>query len=218
LNGYLDMEGRHIRLTNADGQLYGGRITGSFDATLQAAPRYEVKVAYSGVDLSALSGATGALADQFAGLASGDAIFSTHGASRADLLASIECQGTMDARGIELRMIDLGASLRSEDRRPGTSKFARGSASFSCENHGLQFQDVALSGAGPEIDGKGTFDPNGTIDFQLQTISDGPEAVQTAAESGNSSPSGRDKRIYHLAGSLSAPEVTRTPTSSRHRP
>jgi hypothetical protein len=217
LNGDLGIKGRHIRLTNAQGQLYGGTVTGSFDTTLLAVPRYEVKVAYDGVDLSALSGASDAISGRFGGLASGEAIFRAHGASRTDLLASIECRGTMEARGVELRMIDLTASLHSELRRPGTSRFPRASTSFSCEKGGLHFQDLVLSGAETEIDGEGTLDPNRAIDFQLQTTSDGPEAVQTAAESDDASPAGPDKRLYRLSGSLSAPEVTRTPASSRHR-
>ena len=217
LNGELDIEGRHIRLTSAEGQLYGGQVTGSIDANLQVSPRYEVTVGYDGVDLSSLSGVSSALNGLFGGLASGEAIFSTHGASRADLLASIECQGTVQARGVELSMIDLPSSLRDGVRRPGTSRFQRTSATFACDDRKLQFQDMVISGLGPEIDGEGTFNLDHTLDFQLHMIPDSPEAPRTASVSRDRLPP-QDGEVYRLTGPLSAPEVTRIPASLHHRP
>jgi len=218
LNGDLDIEGRHIRFTDAEGQLYGGQVTGEFDANLQSSPRYEANVGYDGVDLSALSGASAALSGLFDGSASGAGIFSTHGTSRADLLASMECRGTVQARGVKLSMIDLTASLGDEARRPGTSAFPRASASFACKDRKLQFQGLALSGSGPEIDGSGILNPDRTLDFQLGIVPDNLEAPRTSPVSTDSLPSRPNAELFRLTGPLSAPEVTRIPASTPRRP
>lgn len=217
LTGTLDIEGRHIRLQNGKGRLYGGQVNGSFDANLHPLPQYEANIEYDGVDLSALSSASEALSDLFDGSADGQATFSARGATRADLIASIECQGWVNARRVELRMIDLTDSFRDDARRVGTSNFPRAFTNFSCEDHNLQFRDLTLSGTGPEIQGQGSLTPNRTLDFQLHRV-EGGAAPGTDAPSDDSIRLPAPGELYHVTGPLSSPELNRVPVPIHHRP
>ena len=203
VQGGLKIRGRRITLTNATGQLYGGNIDASIDAELEATPRYRVNADFSGVDLSGFSPDSPELARLFSGSASGKASFSANGANRADMLASLECQGAARMDGVELRSIDLAESLRDAARRPGTSTFREGSAAFSCRNGKLQVQDLLLVGPGSAIGGSGSVDFARNLDFYLWDL---PGGAGTPRITEASDP---PVEAFHLTGSLAAPRVGR---------
>jgi hypothetical protein len=211
LQGELKIEGRRIELANARGQFYGGTIGGSIDAALEATPRYRVIAGFSAVDLSALSAGSPELDGLFAGTASGEASFSARGASRADLLASLECRGTARVNGAELRSINLAESLNERMPRTGSSTFREGSAAFSCSDSKLQVEDLMLVGVGLGMDGSGSVDFSGHLNFHLAELPGGPSVPRPAGASGVPADE------FELTGSLAAPQLV-WPAALARRP
>jgi hypothetical protein len=211
LQGDLKIEGRRIGLTNATGQFYGGDATVSLDAQLLPAPLYAASLDFSRVDLSALSSAFPSLAGFFAGEASGQLSVYAHGATRADLLASLECRGAAHLTGPALYSMDLEQSLRAQAALPGMSLFPRGSAVFTCGQGKVLFQDLSLEGSRVEVNASGTVDFARHLDFRLRLLS------PAAPAEGPQLPLAVHAGAYHLAGSLAGPQITRLSPPVRPR-
>ena len=71
LQGNLELDGRRIALSNASGQFYDGRLSGSVDAILAAVPVYRTSFDFSDVSLSSLASASPNLTKLLSGSASG---------------------------------------------------------------------------------------------------------------------------------------------------
>lgn len=202
LQGDLEIAGRRVQLRNARAQSYGGELDGAFDAELAAIPAYHAQLDFSRLDLAALTSASPGLADLFTGSASGRISLSARGGTRADLLASLECQGTSRMNNLEFFNLNLLDSLRAEARRPGTSSFREASTAFTCGDALVRFQNLLLLGAGYELDATGSADFAHTLDFRVRVVS-GPatlERAHTTTTAGN---------VFTLTGPLSAPHIAR---------
>ncbi|MFZ3200823.1 MAG: AsmA-like C-terminal region-containing protein [Candidatus Acidiferrales bacterium] len=209
--GDLEIEGRRIELTNATGQFYGGGATVSLDAHLLPSPLYSASLDFSRVDLSALSTAFPSLAGFFAGEASGRLSFVARGATRADLLASLECRGAARLTGPTLYFMDLKQSLRAATALPGTTVFRQGSARFTCGQGKLLFQDLSLADRGAGVNASGRVDFARHLDFRLRLFS--PAASATGAPLPLVGPT----RGFYLGGSLAAPQIMLFPPPRRYR-
>ena len=211
LQGNLRIDGRHLELTNATGQFYGGTLGGSLDAHLDAAPSYNVDVEFSQADIPALSANWPGLAGLFAGSASGEASFQSRGATREDLASSLACRGTMRLNGAELRNINLAESLREATHRQGVSDFSEASAAFTCAGGKVQFQDFLLAGPEEAIVGSGTIDFRRNLDLRLQVLPRGAAATHAPGGSAASA------SMYQVTGLLAAPQFKRLPSPRRPR-
>jgi hypothetical protein len=210
LQGDLKLAGRRIELANAKAQFYGGELGGSLVAEVAAMPAYHLNLNFSQVDLSAFTGATPALASLFAGAASGQIKLTARGANRADLLASLECQGTGSVHGAELLNLSLPDSLRAAATRPGGSSFHEASAAFTCASSKIQFQELMLLGPLAELDGSGTVDFSRNLDFRLGVFS-------AAVTAHNARASDAPQEAYRLTGPLATPQIARA-TAQTVRP
>lgn len=211
LQSDLKIDGRRIELSNAKAQFYGGEIGGTFDANLQVNPVYSATLDFSQIDLHALGAAVPGLANLFAGSASGVISFGARGASRDDLLTSLECKGSALVKAPELRNVNLMESLRDSVRRPGTSAFQAASASFVCSDGKLQIQDLTLTSASSEIRGSGSVDSNRNMDFRLSVLTAGASDARHEKSSVVSAAS------YQLTGPLATPQIARIPPAPRKR-
>jgi AsmA-like C-terminal region/AsmA family len=196
------IEGRRLAFSNLHAQLAKGEVTGSLRADLLASPSYRLILDYSGIDLYDLAGATPSLADRFAGVASGKISISAAGASRSDLLSSLQCRGTSRIAAAELMNIDLTASFADGAFRPGHTTFRDASADFTCASGKIVFERLRLSGPAEGFTGQGTADFSHNLDFRFAVLPDfaAPHSVRA---SDSLSPS------YRLAGDLSEPQITR---------
>jgi hypothetical protein len=213
VQGDLIVEGRRVEFASATGQFYGGNISGSFDAGLVAPPAYHMSLKFSSVDLSALTAASPGLANLFAGSASGEISFHARGASRADLIASLECTGTAQVAGAELRALNLPDSLQVAIARPGTSAFREAAAAFSCAQRKIQFRELTLFSPAADIDAAGSIDFSRNLDFRMQMLppgAAGPRMTKTSA-----APAG--DLVFHVTGSLKAPQIARAAAAIRPR-
>ena len=165
---------------------------------------------YSAVDLYLLTSTTSSLADRFTGIASGKISLSATGASRSDLISSLQCRGTSRIAGAELMNIDLTASFAGGAYRPGHTTFRDASADFTCDSGKIEFQRLRLSGPTEGFTGQGTVDFSRNIDFKFATLSDSaaPRAVR-ASDSLSSA--------LRLTGDLSEPAVSRVKQASTRR-
>ena len=206
LTGDLAIEGRRVEFENVKGALYGGTISGAVDAGLVSPPAYHVGLQFTSLDLKAFTSGAPNLAGLFAGSASGEISIHARGASRADLIASLECQGTARVAGGELRAIDLAESLRLAAPQKGTSAFRDASGAFSCSDRKVQFKGLTLSGASADFAGAGSVDFSRNLDLRLQMLPPGeavPHVSKTSGTPEAASP------IFHLGGSLAAPQISR---------
>jgi hypothetical protein len=202
LQANLKIGGRHIELANATAQLYGGALTGSLDADLQAAPAYNANIAFTRVDLAALTASSPDLANLFAGSATGKISFSATGATRGDLLASLACRGQAEFASPEIHGIDLVASMHAAAVVPGASRFSNASASFACASRAIQLRDFSIVVPGPDVSGSGAIDFSRDLDLSLRFISSAPKATASS---------------YRLTGSLASPKISRIQPPRRSR-
>jgi uncharacterized protein involved in outer membrane biogenesis len=194
LQGDLKIDGRHIVLTDATGQFYGGQVAGSLDADLSAPPVYHADLDFSRVDISALAGATPALAGFTAESAAGQLSFVARGSNRADLLTSLTCQGTVKADHPELVNFDLLKALAGRSQSSGSTRFPNGVVAFSCAQRKIVVQNLALAtNSDAAINASGTIDFSRNLDLQF------------------SAPDGS----FRLTGSLAAPKAVLPQASIR---
>lgn len=203
LQGEVKLAGRRIEFANARAQFYGGELAGSFEATVAATPAYHLNLDFSHVDLSALTRATHTLANLFAGAASGKISLDARGANRADLFASLECQGSARVGAAELHNLSLPDSPRFIGARLSTSSYREASAAFTCASRKIQFEELTLLAPNTELDGSGTVDFDRNLDFRLGVFPAG------AADVHDTHADGAPIAAYRLAGPLAAPQITR---------
>jgi uncharacterized protein involved in outer membrane biogenesis len=205
LEGALKINDRRIELSDASGQLYGGQLNGSLDASLAAVPVYHTSFDFSRVDISALTASAPGLVNLLAGSASGQIWLDAHGTSRADLIASLTCQGDAQLEGVELRNFDLWKSLGVPDE-DGSTNFPYGAVAFSCAQRRLEFERLNfLSGADSWLQGSGSVDFSRNLDLRLHVMS----AI--------ADPPDQPSPEFQVGGSLAAPEVSLAAASSQRR-
>jgi hypothetical protein len=203
LQGDVTLAGRRIEFANARAQFYGGELAGLFEAEVTATPAYHLNLNFSRVDLSALTSTTPALANLFAGAASGQISLDARGANRADLIASLECQGSARVGAAELHNLSLPDSPRLIVARLGASSFREASAAFTCASRKIQFQELTLLAPNAEMNGSGTVDFNRNLDFRLGVFS------TSSADFHNAHANAAPVAAYRLTGPLAAPQITR---------
>ena len=204
LQGNLELDGRHITFKDAVGQFYGGQLSGSLDANLQAVPSYHAILDFSRVDVSALTSASSKLEGLFAGVASGQLSFESYGAARSDLVANLACRGKADVLMPKLETIGLSESLRDGELRRGSSQFGSANAAFACSHRVISLQQLHVVSVDTGIEASGTITFDGDTDLKLQRFSASVPVAENAV---------------HMTGPLAAPQIVRleSPVSRRAR-
>ncbi|HTS11507.1 MAG TPA: AsmA family protein [Candidatus Limnocylindrales bacterium] len=208
LQGDLNLDGRHLEFSNVSGQFSGGTLGGTLTANLGSPPAYETSLNISALDLRALSAAFPALANTFSGSASASVMFRASGASRSDLLQSLECRGTAQLGDPAVNAIDLRNSLEAVEARPGATSFRSSTADFTCARGSVKFQKLLLVGAGGTWEVSGSVDYARNLDLRIRQLSSdviGPRAAK--------SPKATDE--YQLTGPLKSPQILRIAAAIR---
>jgi hypothetical protein len=204
LQGELKIGGRHVQLSNARAESYGGVLGGWLDATLGAVPAYRTHVDYSRVDLGALTAASSRLGELFRGSASGGVNLSFRGADRTDLISSLECRGNARVAGMKFQNFNLQDSLAEGEIKPGVSAFDEAAAAFACRDGKIVFQNIVLIGAGEEIEGLGSVDFSRNMDLRLHIVPASPTNSQDEATTPATS---TDRGTFALSGTLQSPAI-----------
>jgi hypothetical protein len=202
LQGDAQLDGRRLNVTDAHAQIYGGDLTGSFEAQLHPLPGYHAALIFSRVDLAAIAGATAPLANLFSGFATGKILLSAAGSARADLLASLACEGAARITGAELHNLTSKDSLLTAFLPTARTPLREASATFTCSNSKVEFQELSLLAPNAELNGSGTVTFSRTLDFRLGVFS-----APGAAHNANSPRA--PVEAFHLTGPLAKPNITR---------
>jgi AsmA-like C-terminal region len=200
LESDVKIGGRHIEVSRATAQFFGGDVQGSLDAQLAATPVYRLNLAYSRVDLATLTSAFPTLADLFAGSASGEFALNSSGATRADLVTSLECRGTARITDARLQNIGLLESMRDAERRPGVSSFPAASAVFSCGDGKIIVQRLHFTGATQDVAASGSVDFSRNVNLQLRVL-------PLAGAIGAPRPAANTTPLFNLTGPIGAPDI-----------
>ncbi len=204
VQGNLKIGGRRIQFSDAQGQFYGGKISGILRANLTATPNYHVEIVAAGVDGAALAAATQKLAGLGANSVGGELSIDAKGSTRENLIASLSCQGTVRATGLELAGFDLQKAFGPPPQAAGKMQIPAASAALTCANRGIQFQRLSLAlGDGRAITGSGSVGFDQNLDLRLQDVS--------ARDKGHGGPPIR------VTGQLTAPQITRLAAPARGR-
>jgi hypothetical protein len=202
LAGNLRVDGRHLELSDAQAQFYGGQVSGSFRANLSAIPDYHADIGVSSVNGALLASTSTALKGLRAEAIEGHASLDAKGATRDDLIASLICRGTASATGIGMPGFEkaFGAIAQS----PSYSQIQSASAAFTCARREIQFQKLSfMFTGGRAFTADGNVGFNRSIDLRLQ-------------ESGESS-NARSAATFRITGDLTSPQIARVISARRAR-
>ena len=192
--------GRHLEVSGAKAEFFGGALEGSLDAQLTAEPAYRLNLDYSGVDLAALTSAFPTLADLFAGSASGEFALDSGGGTRADLVSSVECRGSARITDAKLQHINLLDSMHEAEPRSGSSEFSVANALFACGNGKIIFQRLRFTGAAQDVAASGSVDFSRNLNMQLRVL-------PAAGAIGTSRPSTAAGQLFELTGPIRSPNI-----------
>ena len=196
------VNGRALKLTNAQAGFYGGALSGSMDLDLAPNPSYNIAAQFHDVNLGLLAARTFSLSDLFSGSASGEVRLAAKGLGRDALLRSLSCQGSAQVRAAIYDGMDFVESLEVSARRPGISIFPGAFADFSCANGRINFSRLELRSLRGNFDATGYVGFDRNMEFEIVPASGDPLPPPSAFVAGSPSE-------YLLSGSLSAPEILR---------
>ena len=213
IKGTLAVGGRHVELSNAVARFYGGGLSGSLVAELTALPSYQVAADFSSVDIASMTQASEPLSGLFAGSASGQISFAARGSARADLVSSLECEGTASVTDAQLSSVNFSDAGRDRGDHPNApgSDFSRASAAFTCGDSKVQLRELSLIEGGQEMEGAGAVDFGRNVDLRLHVL----RADGEAAETDELSEPEMGTQWYQLSGALAAPRIAVLPPPPR---
>jgi hypothetical protein len=200
LESDVKIGGRHIEVSRATAQFFGGALAGSLDAQLTATPAYRLNLDYSRVDLAAITSAFPTLADLFGGSASGEFALDSSGATRPDLVTSLECRGTARITDAKMQNISLLESMREAERRPGVSSFPAASAVFSCGDGKIVVERLHFTGTTQDVAASGSVDFSRNVNLQVR-------AVPLAGAIGAPRPAANAAQSFDLTGPIRTPDI-----------
>ena len=203
LQGELLLDGSKLEFENAEGNFYGSKISGELHANLSASPTYKINARYTGLDLALLTSGSALFPNTFSGIASGNLVLNLAGAGRQDLAASLHCEGAAEIQNAAWKGIDLLASLRAEETRPGSTSAVDVASNYTCANHRIEISDLRIAALGETLLVSGSVDPARSLDFRITRL------TRAAATARDDDPldSPRAAR-YLLRGPLLHPVIT----------
>lgn len=198
LTARVRVDGRRVRLDEAEGEFYGGKVTGSFDANLNKIPEYVADAEIDRVNLSALAATAATLQERFAGFASARIHLSARGIGREDLGNSLEARGEFIGSGIQVRGLDLKAAMTAKTLQTGMAQWPSAEGLFAINFRGIRITRLRLKDGATNILAEGTIDFSHALDMHARAVDD-------------SVPSGLPirQRAIHLTGTLEEPRFER---------
>ncbi|HXN21654.1 MAG TPA: AsmA-like C-terminal region-containing protein [Candidatus Dormibacteraeota bacterium] len=197
LQGNVKINGRIVRLEDAEGEFYGGKLHGSFEGDLNALPEYRVNATIERVNLSALVGATTTLRERFGGFASGRIHLTARGMDREELAKSLKGNGEFIGWGTQVRGLDLKAAMAARTFHTGTAQWPSAEGTFAINAREIRITDLRLKDGSTDMFAEGTIDFSHALDLQVR-------APGPASGLGM-----RPARSVHLTGTLEAPRLER---------
>jgi hypothetical protein len=158
-DGQAELAGRTIIVRKAQADFFGGKTSGTFDARLLADPSYRFQGRFERVDVARLARTVPSLNNRFAGTATATLTLSAHGVGHANLVRSMEGDGTLDARNVELSGMNFASLISGDAQDPLPGRFASAQGNFHMGGGGIQVADFVLDNS------QGRFQVEGRVDF-----------------------------------------------------
>jgi len=158
-DGQAELAGRTITIRKAQADFFGGKALGTFSARLLADPSYQFQGRFERVDVARLVRAVPSLSTRVAGTASATLTLTAHGVGRANLVRSMEGDGRVDARNVELSGMDFASLISGDAQDSSPGRFASAQGNFHIGGGGIEVADFVLDNS------QGRFQAEGRIDF-----------------------------------------------------
>jgi hypothetical protein len=207
LDAQAALQGSSILLREVRAELYGGRLTGDFQARLSPEPAYSFDGQFLRLDLRELASAA-SLPGSGAGWASGELQLSARGSDRAALAASLEGRGQLrvrDAalvRGEWMPPAALNASGHEPD--PGSRRYSI-TTSFQVGDGRVLLDPFLLGNPDEQVEITGSVDFQRQLDLRVRSL---PRPVAAAVGGSDA-----ENSVWTVGGTLDAPLVTPQPVA-----
>jgi hypothetical protein len=178
-----ELDGRTIRIRKAQGDFFGGTISGSLDARLLPDPSYEFHTSFDRVDLAQLGRAVPFLKDRIGGNASAALTLSAHGIGRENLVGSMQGQGTVNGRNVALPGIDFSSVFPGENLDAAPDPVASVQGTFRIQSNGLDLDSLIIDNSRGRLQAEGRIDFSHTLNLRFQ-----PSIFQAATDPASASP------------------------------
>src|SRR5207302_1098853 len=131
--------------------------------------------------------AEGRLPDRLSGVASGNLEVKTEGVGREELLKNLDGSGTVKLKKIEMRGLDLPASVADGAARSGISRWPAGECAFLVRHRSIVLQWLQLHDPLEQTSVEGTlsFDSNAELTVSTQPLETGKAKPKKASAKGH---------------------------------
>ena len=192
-----ELTGRTVRIRKAQADFFGGKISGSFDAQLSPDPSYEFQGRFDRVDLAQIGRAMPFLGSRIAGSASATLTVSAHGVGRQDLIGSMQGQGTLNGRNVELRGSNLSAAFPGENPDTTSDLFASVQGAYRIQNRSIDLANFVMDNSRGRLEAEGRIDFSHALNIRVH-----PSIFQATMIPASASPPS-----YLLSGTIEAPKL-----------
>jgi hypothetical protein len=196
-DGQAELDGRTIRIRDAQGDFFGGKISGALDAQLLPNPSYEFQARFDRVDLALLGRSVPSLNGRIAGIASATLALSAHGIGRQDLIDSMEGQGTLNGKNVSLRGIDRSSAAAGTGAPALPDAFASLQGAYRVRNKSVDFVDFVLQGSEGRLEADGRVDFSHALNIRIH-----PSSIDSAPKPVADSPPS-----FLLGGTIESPNL-----------
>ncbi|HEX4642706.1 MAG TPA: AsmA-like C-terminal region-containing protein [Candidatus Acidoferrales bacterium] len=197
VDGEVEIDGREIRIRKAAADFFGGKVSGSLNARLVPDPAYEFDGRLDRVDLARLAGAVPILENRLAGTASGALQLSAHGIGRQSLVASLQGQGTLTGKNVQLRGLNLSTAFSGAAPEGDTDAFASVQGNYRVLSGGIDLAGFVLDNSRGKLQADGRIEFSHALNVRLR-----PSIFQAAADGAAASPPG-----LVLGGTIESPKL-----------
>jgi hypothetical protein len=204
LDGDVEVAGKTIEVHRAKGAFAGGTIDGDFAAALGADPAYDTRVKFDHVDLATLANDVPSLQGKFDGATAGEIELHASGIGRDTLLDSLEGQGSLTARNLQISGFNLGI-IRADHSAIDDERFTQVQAAFSIADHAVHAAPARLIRPGENLLASGTVDFNGVLDFRIDNSGAKLVSARIAAAAPSSDPVASLSTNFRLTGTVASP-------------
>ncbi len=207
LESAAQLEHGTLTLRRAQADLYGGRVTGDFQAQLAPEPSYGFRGQVDRADLSALAALT-SLRNGFGGIGSGELTLAAHGLGRQALLASLEGEGFLHVQDATIEALDEPlASMDTGFRDAAGSRFRTSTLSFRVEDGHVRVDPLLLSGRDGQLEIAGSIDFTRRLNLQVRSL---PRDNRFDLAAEPAAPTD----VWIMGGTLDAPQIVRQERAS----
>jgi hypothetical protein len=203
----IELAGRTIDVHRAKGLFAGGTVEGQFTAALGAQPAYDLRARFDRVDLATLAQGAPSLAGRFGGAAAGEIALHASGIGRDALLDSLEGQGSIAARNVQISGFDLGAVGENPSAAADDGRFAEAQTVFRIADRTVRAAPVQFTRPGEDLVAAGSVDFDGTLDFRIDTLGPQPASPRASHATSVAERQASLSSAYRLSGSVTAPHL-----------